>query len=296
MHILPGDPILIYISSGQLKDTTDEEIAALRHQYGLDKPLPAQYVQYLGNILKGDLGESMITPGRTANKIISETFPASARLGLQSIAVGLVIGLILGIIAAFNRNSWADYLVMFIAIIGVSVPSFVLASVLQYTFTYLVPLFPTIGWPTKHLWTSGFEYTVLPTIALSFASIAVYARYMRTSVLDVVNQDYILTAKAKGVPRNALIWKHVIRNALLPIITILGPQIAGLITGTFVVETIFMVPGMGSYFVSSISSRDYTLIMATTIFYSFLYVASLIIVDILYGVVDPRIRITGGKR
>jgi oligopeptide transport system permease protein len=221
-------------------------------------------------------------------------FPASARLGLQSVFVGLIIGLILGILAAFRRNTWIDYLVMFIAIIGVSVPSFVVAALVQKALGG--DIFPVVGWPSRHVWTSGFKYTVLPTIALAFGSIATYARYMRTSVLDVINQDYILTAKAKGVSETATIWKHIIRNAILPIVTILGPQIASIITGTFIIERIFSIPGLGQYYVQSISIRDYPMIMATTIFFAFLFIVSVIAVDMLYGVIDPRIRVTGEKR
>ena len=194
-------------------------------------------------------------------------------------------------IAVLKRNTWVDYLVMFIAIIGISVPSFVLATGLQYFFSYKIPLFPTIGWPSEDIWTSGFKYTILPTLALGFSRIAIYARHMRASVLDVIHQDYILTARAKGIPRRIIIWRHVMKNALLPIITILGPQIASILVGSFIIEYIFSIPGMGQYFISSISQRDYTMIMATTVFYSFIFIVCLIVVDILYGVIDPRIRL-----
>lgn len=291
MNTLPGDPI-----RAKAKKLPPQIQENLRKKWGLDKPVQERYVMYLGNLLKGELGESIETPGVTANEVIKQKFPASARLGLQAVFLGLMIGLVLGILAAFRRNSWVDYLVMFIAILGVSVPSFVVAALIQYYFAGKLHLFPIVGWPSAHPWVSGFKYTVLPTIALSFGSIATYARYMRTSVLDVINQDYILTAKAKGVSKTATIWKHIIRNAILPIITILGPQIAGIITGTFVIERIFSIPGLGEYYVASIGVRDYTMIMATTIFFAFLFIASIIVVDILYGVIDPRIRVTGDKR
>lgn len=289
MNTIPGDPISV--KAKKLPPQIQENI---RRKYGLDKPVYLRYIDYLKNVIKGDLGESIETPGLTANQIIRERFPVSARLGLQGVTFGLIIGLILGIVAAFRRNSWIDYLVMFIAILGISVPSFVIAVLLQYFFSG--GILPTVGWPTVNVWTSGFKFTILPTIALSFGSIATYARYMRASVLDVVNQDYILTAKAKGVSNVAIIWKHIIRNAILPIITILGPQIAGVITGSFIIERIFSIPGLGEYYVQSINNRDYTMIMATTIFFAALYIISLLVVDILYGVIDPRIRVTGEKR
>lgn len=289
MNTLPGDPI-----SAKAKKLPEQIQKNLRAKYGLDKPVPQRYLLYLGNLVKGDLGESIETPGLKATTMIKQKFPASARLGLQAVFLGLSLGLILGIVAAFNRNTWIDYLVMFIAIVGVSVPAFVVAALIQYGLGG--KLFPIFGWPSRNVWFSGFKYTVLPTISLSLGSIALYARYMRTSVLEVINQDYILTAKSKGVSSTGVVWKHIIRNAILPIITILGPQIAGIITGTFVIERIFSIPGLGEYYVASIGTRDYTMIMATTIFFAFLFIAAIILVDILYGLIDPRIRLSGGKK
>lgn len=289
MNALPGDPI-----SSKAKQLPEQIQANLRAKWLLDKPISYRYIVYLKNLLHGDLGESIVTPGETANQIIAERFPASARLGLQAISLGLIIGLIFGIIAAFKRGTWVDYLVMLFAILGISIPSFVVAVLIQ---KYLAGgVFPIIGWPSKDMWTSGLKYTVLPTVALCVGSVATYSRYMRASVLDIVNQDYILTARAKGLSEGEVIRKHVIRNAILPIITIVGPQIANIITGTFVVEKIFVIPGLGQYYVTSIESRDYTMIMATTIFFSFFYVVSLLLVDVFYGIVDPRISITGVKR
>lgn len=289
MNTMPGDPI-----STKAKKMPPQVLENLKAKYNLDKPLYQRYGIYLKNLTKGDLGSSIETPGLTAKQVIKEKLPASARLGLQAVALGLTIGLILGILAAFNRTSWVDYLVMFIALLGVSVPSFVVAALLQKAFGGDV--LPIVGWPSHNVWFGGFKYTVLPTIALSFGSIAVYARYMRTSVLDVVNQDYVLTAKAKGVSKIAMIWKHIIRNAILPVITILGPQIAGVMTGSFVIERMFGVPGLGQYMIESISSRDYTMTMAMTIFFAFLYIVALLVVDLLYGLIDPRIRVAGGSK
>ncbi len=289
MNTLPGNPIEV-----EMRKLPPQIKKNIMHQYGFDRPIHERYVIYLQNLLKGDMGESISTPGLKARTVIAERFPASARLGLQSVFIGLIIGLVLGILAAFNRNTWIDYLVIGVAILGVSVPNFVIAALLQQ---FLGGIFPVIGWASKKAsWFAGLKYTVLPTIALSFTSIATYARYMRTSVLDVINQDYILTAKSKGVPAVGVVCKHILRNAILPIVTILGPQIASIITGTFIVEMMFSIPGLGQYYVESITNRDYTMIMATTIFFAFLFIASLLVVDLLYTVIDPRIRITGEKR
>lgn len=289
MNTLPGDPI----SSG-VKQMPVQIQANLRAKYDLDKPVQYRYVKYLKNLLKGDLGESIKTPGLTANEILKTRFPASARLGLQAVVLGLSIGLLLGIIAALKRGTWVDYIVMFIAIVGISIPNFVIAILMQKYFSG--GKLPVLGWPSTHMWTTGFKYTVLPTIALGLGGIATYSRYMRTSILDVVNQDYILTARSKGLSEPVIMWRHILRNALLPVITILGPAIAGIITGTFVIERIFVVPGLGSYYVESINNLDYTMIMATTIFYAFFYIVAILVVDLLYGVIDPRIRISGKSR
>ncbi len=215
--------------------------------------------------------------------------PISARIGGQGLILGVTIGILLGIVAAFKRGKWPDYLVMFIAIVGISVPSFVVASLLQFFFTVKLRWLPTTGW-------GEFKHTILPTIALSLAPIATYARYMRANCLDVIGQDYIITAKAKGVSNVSLVFKHVIRNAILPAITLLGPQVASIFTGSFVVESIFSIPGLGQYFVSSITDRDYTMIMGQSIFVSALFIVALFLVDIIYGLVDPRIRVSSGKR
>lgn len=285
MHAIPGDPL------GELAAKLPEQTRLnFYNKYGLNKPIYEQYGIYLKNMItKGDLGESMVHPGRTVTGIIAKGAPVSGRLGIQALAMGFTIGIILGIIAAFNRTKLPDYVVMFLALLGVSIPGFVFASLLQYTFTVKLRVLPTTGW-------EGFKYTILPSIALSLGSIARYARYMRASSLDVINQDYILTAKAKGVPKIALVWRHIIRNAILPAITILGPQVAMVVTGAFVIERMFAIPGLGAYFVESVSSRDYTMIIGQTIFIAGLYIVALVVVDILYGVVDPRIRITGEKR
>lgn len=290
MHTVPNSPLA---SLG--RKLPPATVANYNAKYGFDKPVFTQYKLFLKHIvMEGNLGESIIFPGRTVEKMIHDGLPISARVGVQAVIFGFVLGVFLGILAAFKRGTWPDYLVMFIALLGISIPSFVFASILQYAFTVKLQIFPTSGW--GHGFITNMKYSFLPSLALSFAPIATYARYMRNNCLDVINQDYILTAKAKGVSSLALTWKHIIRNAILPSITILGPEIAGILTGSFVIENIFALPGLGNSFITAVSSSDYTMIMGLTIFIAFLYIISLLVVDILYGLIDPRIRITGEKR
>jgi oligopeptide transport system permease protein len=289
MNCLPGDPL-----DAQTKKLPAQVKAAIRKKWNLDKSVPERYLIFLRNLTKLELGESIDTPGLTVNQVITRKFPNSARLGLQAEFFGLAVGVFLGITAAYKRNTWVDYIVMVVAIIGISVPGFVVAALLQKVFGGKI--LPIVGWPIRHIWTTGFKYTVLPTIALSFGSIAQYARYSKASVLDVINQDYVLTARAKGASGIAITFKHVLRNAMIPIVTILGPATAGIITGSFVIERIFSIPGLGAQLINSIGRRDYMMIMGMTIFLSFLYIASLLVVDITYGLIDPRIRVSGEKR
>lgn len=285
MNTMPGDPL-----SHLAKNLPDQIRENFYAKYGLDEPLYVQYGKFLKQlVLHGDLGESLRYPGRSVGETIKEHSLVSGIIGGQALVIGFIVGIILGIIAALFRNKWPDYLVMFIAILGVTIPIFVTGALLQYAFTVKYTLLPTTGWGT-------YKHTILPTIALCFGSVATYARYMRSNVLDVINQDYILTAEAKGLSWFNVVRKHVIRNAILPAITILGPQVAGIFTGSFVIEIIFGIPGLGSYYISSINDRDYTMILGTTIFYAFLFILSLLIVDLLYGIVDPRIRVSGKER
>lgn len=284
MNTLPGDPV--QSSTKVLPEAVAQNIRA---KWGLDKPLGERYVIYLNHFIHGDLGESYKTPGLTANEIIKQRFPSSARLGLQAVAIGLILGLILGVIAAFNRNSWIDFITIFIAIIGVSVPSFVFAALLQKTLGGTV--FPVVGWPSPNMgFFEGLKMTILPTVAAAIGSMATYSRFMRSSVLDVLSNDYILTAKAKGLSQWQIIRKHVLRNSITPIISIVAPQIAGIVTGSFVIERIFSIPGLGRYYVDSVNGRDFPMIMATTVFFSAIFIISIVIMDILYAVVDPRVR------
>lgn len=279
IHAIPGDPLAT--SARKLPEQIKINYYA---KYGLDKPLIVQYGKFMSKAVRLDLGDSFVYPGRSITATIMEHSPKSAQIGGQALLIGVTLGITLGILAAFNRGKPVDYIVMFIAILGIAVPSFVLASLLQLVFTVKLRWLPTTGW-------TGFKCSILPSIALSFNSIAIYARYMRANCLDVIGQDYILTAKAKGVSRVSLVWKHVIRNAILPAITILGPQIAGIFTGAFVVENIFSIPGLGQYFVSAVSDRDYNMVMGQAIFVSALYIVSLFFVDIIYSLIDPRIRV-----
>nr|WP_317317103.1 ABC transporter permease [Peptostreptococcus russellii] len=279
MHNIQGDPL-----SAMGKTLPPQTVANYKAKYGLDKPVVEQYGVFLKNALKGDLGSSYKFPGREVSETIKKTAPVSGRIGGQAMLVGLLIGITLGIIAALNRGKWSDYLVSILAILGITIPVFIMGSLLMMLFSVKLHLLPTTGW-------GGFKYTIIPTIAMCFGSIATYARYMRSTVLEVLSCDYILTAKSKGVSKFNIVRKHVFRNAMLPIITIIGPQIVGIFTGSFIVETMFSIPGLGFYFVSSIQSRDYPMIIGTTIFYAFLFLVALLIVDIVYGFADPRIKV-----
>ena len=286
VRMIPGNPI-----EAMTEKLPDEIRQQVFEQYGFDKPILEQYKLFFKELFtEGDLGESLKYRGRKLTDTIASYAPVSGLLGAEAIAIGVISGIILGIVAALNRGKWLDYLVMFIAVVGIAVPNFVLASCFQYFLTIRFHLFPTTGW-------EGFSYTVLPALALSFNSTAKYARYMRANCLDVLNQDYIITAKSKGMSKFRLIRKHVLKNSILPIITLLGPQIALMFGGAFVIERIFAIPGLGSYFVSSVTDRDYTMVMGQTIFIAALYILSVLIVDILYGFIDPRIRISqrGGR-
>lgn len=284
MNTLPGNPV----QSGT-KVLPDAVAANLEAKWGLDKPIGERYIIYMKNFLQGDFGESYKTIGLTANQVIAERLPASIQLGLQAVGIGLILGLLLGIVAAFNRNTWIDFIAIFIAIVGVSVPSFVFAALLQLGMGG--DFFTIIGWaaPSDGL-AALFRTTFLPTMAAAIGSIATYSRFMRSSVLDIMNNDYILTAKAKGLSKWEIIRKHVLRNSITPIISIVAPQLAGIFTGSFVIERIFSIPGLGRYYVDSVNGRDYPMIMATTVFFSIIFILSIVLMDILYAVVDPRVR------
>ncbi|WP_199179187.1 ABC transporter permease [Herbinix hemicellulosilytica] len=287
MRLLPGDP---FIGQKAIPETT---LKALNEKYGLDKPMWQQLLIYFGNVFRGDLGIS-IHYNRPVNDIIRQAFPYSFDLGIRALIFATVMGILLGIIAAVKRGTHWDTLSMFLAIIGVSVPGFIVGSLLQYFFALKltqwtgIAFFPNTGW-------NGFAAKILPSFALSLSSLATVSRLMRTSMMDVLSQDYIKTAKSKGLSQKAIVWKHAVRNAIMPVITVLGPISAALLTGAFVVENIFAIPGMGKFFVYSIQTQDHTMISGTTLFYgAFLIIANLL-VDLAYGFIDPRVKLSEVK-
>lgn len=286
MHSVGGDPLT---ASG--KTLPKQTIENYKKKYGIDKPIHEQYFIFLKNLFtKGDMGSSYKYPGREVSKTIAKTAPISGRVGAQAMLLGIFIGIILGIIAALKRGKWPDYMISIIAILGITIPVFIMGALLQLYFSVRLGWFPTGGW-RKMGFGKNFKYSILPSIAMCFGSIATYARYMRSNILEVLSEDYILTARAKGVSRFNIVRKHVFRNAILPVITIIGPQIVGIFTGSFIIEGMFSIPGLGKYFVDSITARDFPMIIGTTIFYATLFLVSQLMVDILYGIADPRIKI-----
>ena len=276
MNAIPGGPF------NSEKASSPAVIAALESRYNLDKPLPEQYLLYMNNLIHGELGVSLKT-GRSITDIIGESFPISAKLGLTAAAFAIVIGIVLGSIAALNRNKLPDRLIIFFTTLVTAMPSFVLATLLLYVFCMKLRIVP--------VWSAENSSIVLPIIALAAYPMAYITRLTKTSMLDALSQDYIRTAKAKGVSGVKVIFKHGLRNALIPVITYVGPMIAYILTGSMVVENIFTIGGLGSKFVSAITNRDYTLIMATTIFLAVIMVVANLITDIVYKVVDPRIKL-----
>jgi len=281
-YLLPGGP---YQNPSKMTPALKQVFDA---KYGLDKPVPVQYAKYIGNLLQGDLGVSFKYTNRSVNDMIADYFPVSARLGAQAILIGLPLGLLFGILSALYRGKFMDYSLVFIAILGVSVPSMVLATLFQYFLGLKLDLFPVGRW-------GSFAHTVLPSVSLSVYVISLVTRLMRTSMLEVLSSDYLRTANAKGLSQPVIIWKHGIRNAILPVVTIFGTLVVNLITGSLVIERIFAVPGMGQHFVQSIYNNDYTLIMGMTIFYSALFIFAIFLTDVAYGLIDPRIRVGGAK-
>ncbi|SDZ08990.1 oligopeptide transport system permease protein [Proteiniborus ethanoligenes] len=278
MHAIPGDPFT------NEKKIQPQIMENMKKKYGLDKPLIVQYGKYLQNLLKGDLGDSMKYKNRSVNDMLKTSFPVSAKLGMAAVCIGAGLGITFGIIAALNRGKTFDYFVIFLAVIGVSVPNFVFAALFQYVFGAKLKWLPVARW-------GSFEHYILPVTALGFSMIAYIARMMRTSMLDVLSQDYIRTAKAKGLSRKDVTWRHTVRNAILPVVTIIGVMIAGVVVGSFVIESIYAVPGMGKYYVQSIQQNDYTLILGTTIFFAVILIVMMYLIDIVYGLIDPRIRL-----
>ncbi len=279
VRLMPGDPFASEKMTPQVKQN-------LERYYGFDKPILQQYLTYLGRLARGDLGYSMKYANVTVNDIIAKAFPYSADLGLRALAIAISVGLTLGVVSALNRGRPADILCVVVAIVGTSIPDFIMGYVLQYFFGIRWGLLPIAQY-------KGFAYTILPSVGLGFYTLALVSRLMRSSMLEVVQQDYIKTARAKGASRLRIIRKHMIRNAILPIVTVLGPITASVLTGTFVIESIFAIPGMGKFYVSSVQSLDYTLVLGMTVFFGAFLVTANFVVDLLYGLVDPRIRVAG---
>ncbi len=277
VRLMPGDPF----ASDKL---TPEIRLNLEKYYGFDKPLIVQYFTYIKNLLKGDFGYSMKYVNQSVNSIIADSFPYSFDLGMRALSLSISLGIVFGLIAALNRGKTLDYVSVIIAIVGTSVPDFIIGGLLQYFFGIKWSLFPVAQY-------KGLEYTIMPSIALGFYTLAMVSRLMRASMLEVVQQDYIKTARSKGISRFRITYKHQIRNAIMPIVTVLGPTVASVLTGTFVIESIFAIPGMGKYYVQSVQNLDYTLILGMTVFYGTFLVIANMIVDMLYGIIDPRIRI-----
>ncbi|WHY78983.1 ABC transporter permease [Neobacillus sp. WH10] len=282
MKLIPGSPFNSY------EKLSDVQRNILFNKYGLNDPLPVQYLNYMKNLVMGDLGVSFQFNNTPVTELIGNRIGPSAILGLQAMIFGSIFGIFLGTIAALKQNTWIDYTSTFIAVVGKSVPSFIFAGLLQYYIAV------KLGWLPVMFW-RGPEYTILPTIALSMFPISIAARFMRTEMIDVLGSDYITLAKAKGASRFQISVKHALRNALIPVVTVLGPLAVSLMTGSLVIEQIFGIPGIGEQFVKSINSNDYPVIMGTNLLFSALFVVVILIVDILYGVIDPRIRISGGK-
>lgn len=278
MNLVPGGPFT------SEKALSPEAQAALEEKYGLDKPLFEQYVRYMKNAVTGDFGESIKQRGRSVMSIITSKFPTSAKIGGMAVLLSLLIGIPLGAFAATKRGRLADNIVLVIATCGIAIPSFVICTLLLYFFGVKLQLLPTYG-------LESWRHYIMPVIALSFYPTAYITRLMRSSMLDVLGQDYMKAAKAKGLAQWVLLFKHALRNAILPVVTYVGPLFAYTITGSFIVEKIFTIPGLGGEFVGAITGRDYPVIMGTTIFLATLLILMSVLVDIVYKVVDPRIKL-----
>ena len=279
MQAAPGDPFM------QEQAVPEEIMKSMYAHYGLDQPWYIQYVKYLKGLITWDLGPSFKYEGRTVNDIIREGFPVSLILGLEAMSFALFFGMLFGTIAAVRRSRWQDHVAMVLAVIGISVPNFIMATFLQYLFAMKLDFFPVARW-------GSLSYTVLPALALASLPTAFIARLTRANMVEVLEQDYVQTAKSKGLPTRRIIFGHVLKNSLLPVVSYVGPLASAVLTGSFIVEKIFGIPGLGGWFVTSITNRDYTVIMGVTVFYSALLMLFVLSVDLLYAVIDPRIKLT----
>lgn len=281
MHLTPGSP-LDPVAEGANPLSPEAQQNLARH-YGLDKPLHQQFLIFVGKAVRGDFGQSFVYKTRTVSEILRATFPVSLLLGVMALVLAVLGGLTLGILAAVHQNRGWDYVSVSLATFGVAVPNFVLAVFAIILFSFVIPLFPTGGWDSPRNW-------VLPTITLALAPMGVIARYTRASMLDVIRSDYTLTARAKGLAEAPVIFKHALKNALIPVVTLLGPLVAAIGTGSFFVEAIFRVPGMGRFFVESMTGRDYPMIMGVVLIFGAFVAVMNLVVDLVYGALDPRIR------
>ena len=279
-RLMPGGPF----NDPKMSATAKANLSAY---YGFDKPLLQQYLTYLNNLIHGNFGFSTKYPSRTVNDLLAGAFPYSADLGIRALCFAISFGLVFGIISALNRGNKIDLIFVIVAVFGTSVPDFIMGALLQHFFAVKWGLVPLAQY-------KGVAYPILPSIGLGFYTMASVSRIMRASMLEVVQQDYIKTARSKGISKFRVTWKHQIRNAIMPVVTILGPTVAAVLTGTFVIESLFAIPGMGKYYVESVQNNDYSLILGMTAFYGTFLVFCNMVVDILYGVIDPRVRI-GGK-
>lgn len=278
MKVIPGSPF------NEERGTNEAVQKNLEAYYHLDDPLIFQYIIYLKSIITFDFGPSIKKPSDSVNDMLERGFPVSFELGMTAIVIAVISGLVLGVIAALRRNGFLDYAAMSLAVLGISIPNFILATLLIQQFAVNLKLFPAATWTSP-------IHMVLPTAALAVGPMAIIARMTRSSMVEVLTQDYIRTAKAKGLSPFKIIVKHALRNALMPVITVLGTLVASILTGSFVIEKIFAIPGMGKYFVESINQRDYPVIMGTTVFYSVILIIMLFLVDLAYGLLDPRIKL-----
>lgn len=278
MHAIPGGPFTAE------KSLPPYVLHSIEERYKLNDPLYKQYGDYLCNLVQGDLGPSFKYPGRSVNDIIKDGFPVSFKLGIEAILVAIIIGIPAGILAGVKKDKWQDRAVNFFTTLGVAVPSFVVAALLIYVLSTKLHLLPAAMW-------NGWRYEIMPALALSGMPMSFIARLTRSSMLDILSQDYIKTARAKGLSWSRVLIKHALPNSLIPVVTYLGPMTASILTGSFVIETIFAIPGLGQYFVTSIYNRDYTVILGVTIFYSVIVIVLNMVVDLLYPLLDPRIKI-----
>lgn len=279
MQAAPGGP---FASERKLPPEIE---AQMNEAYGLNDPIHVQYIDYLVRAVTLDFGPSFKYVGQEVTDIIARSFPYSLILGVEAILLALSFGVLLGVIAALKHNKFGDYVAMVIAVLGISVPSFIMATILQYIFAIKLQALPVARF-------ESFAHTILPAVALATTPLAFIARLMRSSMLEVLNADYIKTARSKGLSNRVVTYKHGLRNAILPVVSYLGPLVVSILTGSFIIEKIFGIPGLGNEFVVSVTNRDYTVIMGTTVFFSVLLLVSILIVDLIYGLVDPRIKVT----